>query len=91
MLTLHPTTKFKKDYKRAKSRNLNTQLLENVIQTLLEEKPLDALYLDHPLTGDWENYRECHIQNDWLFIYRIEKEKLILVAARTGTHADFGW
>jgi mRNA-degrading endonuclease YafQ of YafQ-DinJ toxin-antitoxin module len=54
MLTLHPTTKFRKDYKRAKSRNLDMQELEKVIQTLLEEK-------------------------------------LILVAARTGSHADFGW
>jgi mRNA interferase YafQ len=91
MLTLHPTTKFKKDYKRLKSRDLNMQLLEQVIRALLKEEPLDPKHLDHPLSGAWKNYRECHIQNDWLLIYRIEKEKLILVAARTGTHADFGW
>jgi mRNA interferase YafQ len=91
MLILHTTTKFKKDYKRAKNRNLNMQLLKDVIEMLLEEKPLGPQYFDHPLTGNWKNYRECHIQNDWLFIYRVEKEKLILVATRTGAHADFGW
>jgi addiction module toxin, RelE/StbE family len=88
MLTLKPTGQFRKDYKLAKKRGLDIPLLEAVIDTLLEEKPLDEKHHDHALTGNYVGFRECHIQPDWLLIYRVERDELVLIAARTGTHSD---
>ena len=88
MLTLKLTGQFRKDYKLAKKRGLDIPLLELVIDTLLEEKPLDEKYRDHALTGNYHGFRECHIQPDWLLIYRVERNALVLIAARTGTHSD---
>jgi mRNA interferase YafQ len=88
MLTLKTTSRFRKDYNLAKKRGLDLSLLEAVIDTLLEEKALDPKYKDHPLTGDYTGFRECHILPDWLLIYAVHRETLILTASRTGTHAD---
>lgn len=88
MLEFETTTQFRKDFKRIEKRKYDLSLMDEVVQTLLEEKPLDAQYRDHALTGDYAGHRECHIQSDWLFIYRVNKDKLILVATRTGTHSD---
>lgn len=88
MLTLRPTMKFRKDYKRAQKRGWNMDLLEEVIDVLLAEKPLDPRYHDHPLIGDYAGFRECHVLPDWLLIYKAESDTCILVAAATGTHAD---
>lgn len=63
-------------------------LLEDVIQTILEEKSLAEKFRDHSLTGNYTGFRECHISPDWLLIYAIKQEKLILTASRTGTHSD---
>ena len=88
MLTLQTTSKFRKDYKLAKKRGLNLELLEIVIDILLQEKVLDEKYRDHALTGNYIGFRECHIQPDWLLIYAVDKNKLVLIASRTGTHSD---
>lgn len=88
MLKLVLTSKFRKDYKTIKKRGYNTELLEPVFQTLIEEKKLDPQYKDHDLHGDYEGYRECHITSDWLLIYKIVKGKAVLYASRTGTHSD---
>ena len=88
MTTLKTTAQFRKDYKLAKKRGLNLALLEDVIQTLLEEKPLDPKYRDHELTGNYAGFRECHIQPDWLLIYEVDSDLPMLTAARTGTHSD---
>jgi mRNA interferase YafQ len=88
MLTLHATGQFRKDEKLARKRGLNISLLKAVIQTLLEEKPLAPKHEDHPLVGNYAGFRECHIQPNWLLIYAVDKERLILTASRTGTHAD---
>ena len=88
MLGFETTTQFRKDYKRIEKRKYDLTLLELVVQTLLEEKPLDPKHRDHALTGVYAGHRECHIQNDWLLIYRVERENLILIATRTGTHSD---
>ena len=88
MLTLRTTTQFKKDYKLAKKRGCNLDLLDKVLDTLLNEEPLEAKYHDHALTGNYTGFRECHIQPDWLLIYMINNNELILTAARTGTHSD---
>lgn len=88
MLTLHPTSQYKKDRKRAIKRGLPMIQLDAVIEQLQEEKVLNPKYQDHALSGDYEGFRECHIQPDWLFIYAKGNDKLVLVAARTGTHSD---
>lgn len=64
------------------------KLLEEVIDLLLNEQPLDKHYHDHGLIGNYASFRECHILPDWLLIYTTDKEKLILTASRTGSHAD---
>ena len=88
MLTLKTTAKFRKDYKLAKKRGFNLLLLEKLIDTLLQEQPLDMKFCDHELSGQYKGFRECHIQPDWLLIYRIEHKQAVLVASRTGTHTD---
>ena len=88
MLTLKTTSKFRKDYKRMKSQGKNMALLEEVIDTLLQEKTLDAKYRDHPLSGNYIGFRECHVLSDWLLIYAINRDQLLLTASRTGTHSD---
>ncbi len=88
MLSLKTTSKFRKDYKRIKKREYQIALLEEVIQTLLEERPLEPKYLDHSLTGNYIGFRECHIEPDWLLIYKIDAKQLLLIASRTGTHSD---
>jgi mRNA interferase YafQ len=88
MLGFETTTKFRKDYKRIEKRKYDLSLMDQVVQALLEEKPLDPVYCDHALTGDYAGHRECHILSDWLFIYRVDKGRLVLVATRTGTHYD---
>jgi mRNA interferase YafQ len=60
--------------------------LRELILLLVEEKPLQARYKDHPLSGTWKAYRDCHIEPDWLLIYKVESSGLYL--ARTGSHAD---
>ena len=86
--TVKTTNQFKKDFKLAMKRGLNIDLLEIVIATLALGEPLPDKNKDHALTGNWIGHRECHILPDWLLIYRIEEEVLILTLARSGTHSD---
>jgi mRNA interferase YafQ len=88
MLTLKTTVQFRKDYKLAKKRGLDLSLLEAAIDSLLAETPLAAKYRDHALTGDYVGFRECHVLSDWLLIYCIDRETLVLTTSRTGTHSD---
>lgn len=82
------STRFKKDYKLAQKRGYDISLLKEVIDILANGEQLPEKYVDHPLVGDYKGSRECHIQLDWLLIYRIEKDLLILGLTRTGTHSD---
>ena len=82
------TNQFKKDYKLAIKRHLNIDLLDDIVRKLAACEPLPAKNKDHPLTGDWIGHRECHIQPDWLLVYRIENDLLVLTLSRTGTHSD---
>ena len=88
MLTIKYHSSFKKDYKRIIKRGYDSVLLEKVIEQLANEQPLPLENRDHELTGNWKGYRECHIKPDWLLIYKIEKDVLILTLSRTGTHSD---
>ena len=82
------TGQFKKDYKLARKRNLNIELLDETIRKLARGEELPKENRDHALSGNWLGYRECHIQSDWLLIYRVEEGVLILTLTRTGTHSD---
>ena len=86
--TVKTTTQFKKDYKLAIKRGLNIALLEEVVAALAMGKSLPEKNKDHALTGNGVGHRECHIQPDWLLVYRIEDNILVLTLSRTGTHDD---
>ena len=88
ILDLVMTTQFRKDLKRINKRGKDLSLLKDVLQTLREEQALEEKYRDHALTGNYIGFRECHIQPDWLLVYAINKEELILTASRTGSHSD---
>ena len=87
-LTVKLTTQFRKDYKLAMKRGLKISLLENIVSLLAQGESLPDKNKDHALSGDWSGHRECHIQPDWLLVYRVEENVLVLTLARTGTHAD---
>ena len=82
------TTQFKKDYKLSIKRHLNIDLLDDVIRKLARGEELPPKNRDHALSGDWVGHRECHIQPDWLLIYRIDGDVLVLTLSRTGSHSD---
>ena len=82
------TTQFKKDYKLAKRRGLNLNLLKDIVTKLANGETLAPQHKDHSLSGNWTGHRECHIQPDWLLNYRYEEEVLVLTISRTGTHSD---
>ena len=87
-LAVKVTSKFKKDYKTAIKRGLDISLLEAIIEKLANQEPLPPENRDHQLSGNWANFRECHILSDWLLVYKIEIDVLVLTLARTGTHSD---
>lgn len=88
MLELKTTSQFRKDIRRIQKRGGNLLKLETVLRKLQQEVELDKKYLDHPLKGNYQGFRECHIEPDWLLIYAIDKGHLILTATRTGSHSD---
>jgi len=88
MYAVKPTSRFSKDLKRIEKRGYKIDLLTTVIKKLAAGEPLDAKYLDHPLKGNYEGCRECHITPDWLLVYEIADKDLILYLTRTGTHSD---
>jgi len=88
MYVVKSTAKFQRDLKRAEKRGYKIELLTAVVKKLAAGELLDQIYDDHQLKGQYKGYRECHITPDWLLIYKIERENLILVLTRTGTHID---
>ena len=81
------TTQFKKDFKLAMKRGFKMDLLEDVITLLAMGEVLPDKNKDHALTGNWVGHRECHILPDWLLVYRLEDDILVLTLTRTGTHS----
>jgi len=80
-----------RDIKRIAKRGYDMEKLSSVFDMLCKGESLPPKFRDHQLNGDWEGFRECHIENDWLLIYFIDRNELIMTAVRTGSHADFGW
>lgn len=82
------TSRFKKDYRLAQKRGLNIPALDKVIEMLAEGQMLPVEYYDHALIGEYRGCRECHIAPDWLLIYKLFENVLVLELSRTGTHGD---
>jgi len=85
-LNIFYTNQFKKDYKRIKKQNKDLIKLQDVIEKLADGERLEQKYKDHQLSGIWKNHRDCHIEPDWILIYRTTSEELIL--ERTGSHSE---
>ena len=86
MLEILKSNKFKKDFKRIQKRNWNIESLKTAIEILASGNSLPDEYKDHSLIGKFSEYRDCHIESDWLLIYKIEDNFLVLY--RTGSHSD---
>lgn len=87
MMQIKYSSAFKGDLKAAKKSGKNLKLLAQVIEDLANGKSLDEKHRDHALKSNWKGYRECHIEPDWLLIYKIYNQQLILTAVRTGSHS----
>ena len=86
--TVRQTKKFRKELKKMLKRGADLDKLETVVNILAAGETLPPQYHDHALTGDMEGTRDCHITPDWLLLYRIENDVLVLTLTRTGSHAD---
>ena len=84
MYNVRPTSKFQKDLKRAKRRGYDIDLLRDIIKKLAAGEPLPAKNRDHDLSGDYVGCRECHITPDWLLIYEVDGDDLILYLTQIG-------
>lgn len=88
MYRIRPSAKFQRDLKRIQKRGYDITLLKDVLNLLVNGKILPIKYKDHNLSGNFKGCRECHITPDWLLIYEISDDELILYLTRTGTHSD---
>ena len=88
MLTIKYQTAFKRDYKRIKKRGYDVTKLAEVVDLLASGLQLPAKYKDHCLCGECAGCRECHITPDWLLVYEVMEDELLLYLTRTGTHSD---
>lgn len=88
MLEIVLSNQFKKDLKLAAKHGYKLELLEETVDKIASNVKLEDKYRDHALTGNYVGFRECHIQSDWLLVYRIENTELILFLSRTGSHSD---
>lgn len=88
MLTIKYHTLFKKDFKRIKKRGYDISRLEKTVELLANEVPLPEQFKDHNLSGNYNGFRECHIAPDWLLIYQVNNNELVLVLSRTSSHSD---
>lgn len=90
MLKLVFSSQFKRDYKLAVKRGCDPKKLEEAVSILQAEKPLPERYRDHDLTNsrNYKDMRECHIEPDWLLVYKVYRDTLILKLIRTGSHSD---
>lgn len=88
MLIPDKADQFKRDQKKAEKQGKDFTPLHEVLKLLIEEKPLLSQYQDHPLTGPWKGYRDCHVTNDWVLIYKVDKKKKILLLQRLGSHSE---
>jgi mRNA interferase YafQ len=86
MREIFQTSQFKKDFKRAKKRGKDTDKLKDVIRSIVGGLPLEERFTDHALGGKWSGSRDCHIEPDWILIYRVDDNSPYL--ERKGSHSD---
>ena len=86
MLTIRPTARFKKDLLKASRQGRDIQKLQKILEKLIIPEPLSVKHKDHKLKGEWRDFRECHIEPDWLLIYTITDFELR--PARLGSHSE---
>ena len=88
MLDVSFTSQFKKDVKRMRKQGADMEKLDAAILSLRKREPLPERFRDHELAGNYKKHRECHLSPEWLLIYRIDEDGLILTTVRTGSHSD---
>ena len=81
-----PTAQFRRDVKTQQKRGKNVDKLQRLIESLCDRRPLEPRQRNHPLGGDWTGWWDCHVEPDWILIYKLTETELIL--GRTGTHSD---
>ena len=89
MYDLVATGRFKKDLKAVIKRGYDVSLLDSVVGLLVEGKELPEKKKDHALSGNWIGHRECHVTPDWLLVYKVDTNILVLTLTRTGTAIYF--
>lgn len=82
------TSQYERDLKRAVRRGCDISLIKSVVMQLADGEPLSARHLDHALAGRFTGFRECHITPDWLLVYLIDNNSMVLTLTRTGSHSD---
>lgn len=89
MLELALSTQFKKDLRKIQRQGKDKEKLDSIVEVLQKEEPLPKKCYDHELIGNWKSYRECHIEPDWLLIYKVQGGQVkLLRLSRTGSHSD---
>ena len=88
MLKLELSNQFKRDYNMLINRGYDITRLDAVVLLLVKQTPLEPRHRDHPLRGKWRDYRSYHIADDWVLVYKVDGDRLILMLSRTGTHVD---
>lgn len=87
-LQLRPTSAFRKDLKRLGKQGRDLARLQAIIEALRTRQRLELQYRDHALLGNWQGWRECHVQSGWLLIYQVDEEAGMLILGRSGTHSE---
>jgi len=88
MLSFRTTKQFERDYKLIVKQGKDLEKLKRMMHKLVIEEPLDIKHHDHLLAGNWKGHRDCHIEPDWLLIYKIDTNAREIIFIRTGTHSD---
>ena len=90
LLEIRETSAFRRGVRRMTKRGRDQGKLRAVVKLLAERVPLPGVYVDHALTGDRRGFRDCHIEPDWVLIYKVDAGVLVLTLTDTGTHDDLG-
>jgi len=88
VLQIEYTAQFKRDLKRSKRRGKTMDKLVDVMNKIVHQTPLSSTLKDHALRGNYAGYRECHVEPDWLLIYKVILDESVVIFTRTGSHAD---
>lgn len=88
MLIFRTTGQFKKDFRKAQKRGRDLQKLRVVMNALTHKEPLSVRHREHSLSGNYKGRKECHVESDWLLIYKIEQKAGEIIFERTGSHSD---